>query len=96
MYLYPRLDVVDNLPVRSAYVCPSNSWVAVYTVLVRFMMCGSYSTYSFGVVTFFFGRVLLTFFLVWLRRPLIFASDFSRYFLTCCAASVGHVMKFPA
>jgi hypothetical protein len=90
MYLYPRLDVVGNLPVKSVYVCPSNAWIAAYTTLVCFVMCGSYSTSSSGAVTFFFGRVLLTFSLVWLRCPLIVASDFSRYFLTCCAVSVGH------
>jgi hypothetical protein len=94
--VYPRIDVVWNLPVRSVYVCPSYWWVAAYTTLVRFVMCGSYSSSSSRVVTFFFGRVLLIFFLIWLRCPLIFASDFSRYFLTYCAVSVGYVMKFPA
>jgi hypothetical protein len=96
MHLYPRLDVVGNIPVRLVYACPSNWWAAAYTTLVPFVMCGSSSTSSSGVVTFFFSRVLLTFFLVWLRCPLIVASDCSRYFLTCCAVSVGHVTKFPA
>jgi hypothetical protein len=42
------------------------------------------------------GFVLLTFFLVWFKCPLMVASDFSRYLFTCAGVSVGQVVKFPA
>jgi hypothetical protein len=73
-YLFPLLDVVGNLPVRSVYTFPSNSVIIAYTSFVR---CGKISVgakFSVVVLSFSslgvgFGCVDLVFRLVCVMCP---------------------------